>query len=461
MKNAPRVLLGALLLASGVASAQSTAPAQPLPTAPKPAIRPPGMSERMVLTLERAIEIAMQRQPALRQSRASVEAAQGRVDQARVSRRPTVNINGSVNVGSSRSGFCQPVDGGGIPVTCGGFFSPQTNTSIGASIQWRLYDFGQTAAQIRAAEASAAASEASVESNALDVRTSVEVAFLEAVARQQLVEVAEATVQSETLHVEQAQKFVAAQAKDPIEVVQSQARLANARSALAQAQTAQAIALANLRAAIGWVDPTRTPVVASEWPTPPVAEPPSLPELVEAARKNRPDIAALDKQIAAAEASYDAAAAGRRPVLSASASTQWNPSSTDWDPEPSWSAGLSLSWSLYDAGRASADKRIARANVISAEAQRDALLVNLTSDLEQARSQIIANRANVEASTEAVEAARQQLKLAEARYAAGLGSQIELTDAQFAVTTASGNLIQAEWQLASAWARLRRAVGQL
>ena len=72
---------------------------------------------------------------------------------------------------------------------------------------------------------------------------------------------------------------------------------------------------------------------------------------------------------------------------------------------------------------------------------------------------MLANRANVTASTEAVEAARAQLKLADARYAQGLGSQIELADAQTAVTTAEGNLIQAEWQLANAWALLKRALG--
>ena len=57
-------------------------------------------------------------------------------------------------------------------------------------------------------------------------------------------------------------------------------------------------------------------------------------------------------------------------------------------------------------------------------------------------------------------AAQAELKLAEARYAQGLGSQIELADAQTAVTTASGNLITAEWNLAAAWATLRRALGQ-
>ena len=47
----------------------------------------------------------------------------------------------------------------------------------------------------------------------------------------------------------------------------------------------------------------------------------------------------------------------------------------------------------------------------------------------------------MQASTEAVTAARAQLKLAEARYTQGLGSQIELADAQTAVTTAEGNLV--------------------
>ena len=64
------------------------------------------------------------------------------------------------------------------------------------------------------------------------------------------------------------------------------------------------------------------------------------------------------------------------------------------------------------------------------------------------------------ASTEAVTAAEAQLKLANARYAQGLGSQIELADAQYVVTEAQGNLISAEWQLADAWARLRRALGR-
>lgn len=411
--------------------------------------------QQEVLTLEKAIEIAQRTQPALVQSRANIEASYGRVDAARVARRPTVNLSVSAAVGSSAIRPCAD----DATKSCGGFLDPTARTGLGISASWRIYDFGQTSLAIKAAELSAEAARYSLDTDVQDLRNAVEIAYLEAVARQRLIGVAETTVKSEETHLDQARKFVAAQAKDPIEVAQAQARAANAKSALAQAQSAQAIALANLRAAIGWLDATRSPVVAGNWPTPPADDPVQLVTLVETARKQRTEIRQFDKQIAAAEADLDAAYAERRPVLSAQASTDWGPDQNDWSPEPTWSAGISLSWALFDGGRAKANQRIARANVVGTKAQRDALLVQLTSQIELARAQIIANRANVEASTEGVTAARAQLKLAEARYTQGLGSQIELGDAQTAVTTAEGNLVTAEWQLAEAWAQLRRALG--
>jgi outer membrane protein TolC len=463
MKLASLMLLAAL---TDIAAAQPT-PAQPAPAppaAPTPAA-PSGSDPNTpttsggpeVLTLERAIEIAMRQQPSLRQSRAQLEAAQGRVDLSRVARNPTIALSATAATHSSSSSNIAAGTGTGFG---GDFFSHAESTGLGGTASWTIYDFGQTAANIRAAELTADAAAASIGTTMLDVRTGVETTYLEAVARRRLVQVAEATVKSEDAHLDQAKRFVAAQAKDPIEVAQAQSRDANARSALAQAQSNEAIALGNLRSAIGWVEPTNSPTVSANWPTPSEAEPPQLIALVDTARKRRPEIVQLDKELQASEANLDAAHAERRPVLSANASTQWSPGTGDWSPEPTWTAGLSLRWNLFDGGRSAADARIARANVQSSSAQRDALLVSLTSQLDSARSQIVANRANVQASTEAVVAARAQLQLAEARYRQGLGSQIELADAQTAVTTAEGNLVQAEFQLGTAWAQLRRATAQ-
>ena len=407
------------------------------------------------LTLQRAIEIALQQQPSVRITKAQIEQANARVQSARVALKPTVSLQASVAESSSRQ--TTDVTTGD---TSGGFFHPSLSTGFSASASWRIYDFGQTSAAIRAAEANADATASSILTTNLDIRSSVSIAFLTAIARARLIAVAENTVKSEELHLDQARKFVAAQAKDPIEVVQAQARAANARSELAQSQSDSAVALANLRSAIGWLDPAITFSVDGTWPAPPPQDPSDLTVLVEAARKNRPELVQLDKQVIAAEASVTVAQAERRPVLSASANTQWGPQQDDWSPQPSWTAGLVLSWQLYDGGRSAADVRTARAGVTIVQAQRDSLLVSLTSELDSSRQQIVANRANVTASTEAVTAARAQLNLANARYTQGLGSQIELTDAQTAVTTAEGNLISAEFQLAQAWAQLERALGQ-
>jgi outer membrane protein len=411
---------------------------------------------KLTLTMARAVEIAAKTQPSLRIARADVEAAEGRVDSTRIAERPVINLGAQISTSSRAGGACNTT----LTTQCGGFFTGTYGTGFSANASWRIYDFGLTAANVRAARANADASIAGVTVTALDVRRDVEITYLAALADQRLAVVAGATVKSEAAHLDQARRFVAAQAKDPIEVAQAQARYANAKSALSTAQSNEAVALANLRAAIGWIDPSRAPAVDPTWPTPADEQPPDLATLVKAARQYRPEIVQYDKQIAAADANVTAAHAERRPVLSANASALWGPSEANWSPQPSWSATLALTWALYDGGRAHADQRVANANMTSAIASRDALLVSLTSALESSRAQIVANRANVDASNEAVTAAQAQLKLAEARYTQGLGSQIELADAQTAVTTASGNLITAQLNLADAWATLRRAIGQ-
>lgn len=107
------------------------------------------------LTLDHAIEIALVQQPSVRVTKASIEAANARIQSAKVAQRPTVSLSASVAESSSR----QTVSTTGA--TSGGFFSPTLSTGFAASANWRLYDFGQTAANIRAAEASADATAAS------------------------------------------------------------------------------------------------------------------------------------------------------------------------------------------------------------------------------------------------------------------------------------------------------------
>ncbi len=81
-------------------------------------------------------------------------------------------------------------------------------------------------------------------------------------------------------------------------------------------------------------------------------------------------------------------------------------------------------------------------------------------ELEQARLGVRAARATLVASEEAAEAARERLVLAEGRYETGVGSVLELADAQVALTAALGQRVQAKFQLAAARSQLLRALGR-
>ena len=91
--------------------------------------------------------------------------------------------------------------------------------------------------------------------------------------------------------------------------------------------------------------------------------------------------------------------------------------------------------------------------------QAAALRLQVELDVEQARLGVQAAKATITAAEEALVNARDQLSLAEARYKQGLGSVIELDDAQVAYTTAAAQSVQARFGLAAARAQLRAALG--
>src|SRR5262245_10627889 len=130
-----------LAVASATAAVCATATAQPQGPAPAPSIPapapattsdPPASAGPEVLTLERAIEIAMKQQPSLRQSKAQLEVAQGRIDQSRVARLPTINLSASATANSAQVRPCA----GNPTKDCGGFFDPTAGTGLSAQARW-------------------------------------------------------------------------------------------------------------------------------------------------------------------------------------------------------------------------------------------------------------------------------------------------------------------------------------
>ena len=96
----------------------------------------------------------------------------------------------------------------------------------------------------------------------------------------------------------------------------------------------------------------------------------------------------------------------------------------------------------------------------NARAQLDSARLQIRLELDQARLALRAAKAALGAAGEALRNARERLKLAEGRYQQGIGSIIELGDAQVALTTAAAQSVQADYRVATARAQLAKALGR-
>ncbi len=81
-------------------------------------------------------------------------------------------------------------------------------------------------------------------------------------------------------------------------------------------------------------------------------------------------------------------------------------------------------------------------------------------EVERARGTVSTAKAAIRVAESTAAIARERLGLAEERYRAGVGTALEVSDAQLAQVTAAADLVQARFGLGAARAQLLAALGR-
>lgn len=439
----------ALVLALLVAALARTAKAEPTPTPPT----------TRVVTLEEALQTAREHQPQIAQARANTAAAWAAADQARAGLLPQLSATGAYQRTTAnfvpRPGVVPKVTQGTNPPAN---FTTFDFYNFGLTANQLVYDFGQTSGQWRAAEATAGSQHETLRATLLSVLQGARTAFFTAAASRALVNVAEQTLTNQEKHLKQIEGFVDVGTRPEIDLAQGRTDVANARVSLINAQNQYAISKAQLNQAIG-IEGTVDYDVREETLPPVEGEDEGSQRLFQQAIEVRPDLASLNTQHIAQELTIRSIEGGYGPSIGVSTGATeagGQIGNLGWN----WNAGLTLTWPLYQGGLTEAQVGQARANLISIDAQIRALRQSILVQIQQARLTVVANREALKASEDALVNARQQLRLAEGRYETGVGSVIELGDAQVAVTSAAAQRVQAELNLATARANLIQALGR-
>jgi outer membrane protein len=121
--------------------------------------------------------------------------------------------------------------------------------------------------------------------------------------------------------------------------------------------------------------------------------------------------------------------------------------------------GLQSQWNIFD-GRATAG-RVAQARSIVEQTRLTLVERELATEVEVRRAFSSWQEATelVEASRRVVEQAEEAVRLANARYSAGTGTQLDVLQAQVELTTARSNQVQAYFNYNVSIASLRQAMG--
>ena len=435
--------------------------------------------DSQVLTIDEALRLARANHPQLHAARAQTEASTARVAEAKAPLLP--QVNGNLSYARSTSNYV-PQPGAlpkNIPTSTQTSTATATSTSTSTSTSsssssssWStvpsysaritaselIYDFGQTTGKWNAAKATLRSQEENERSFGVQVVFNLRSAYFTAAAARALRQVAEETLRNQEAHLRQIQGFVEAGTRPEIDLAQARTDRANAKVQLINAQVAYDTDKALLNQAMGIERGTDYDVADPPAESVP-GEDDSTEAILPAALRARPDLLSLSRQIEAQELTLRSIKGGYAPSLGVS--TSFSDGGADlgnlaWN----WSATLGLSWQIFGGGITDAQMREARANAAILQAQYDLQRQQVRADVEQARLGVRAAKAAIEATHEAATNARVRLTLAEGRYQAGVGSVIELGDAQVALTAAAAQEVQAVFNLATARARLCQALGQ-
>ena len=236
------------------------------------------------------------------------------------------------------------------------------------------------------------------------------------------------------------------------DVLRAQASLQAARQQASNAQAEVTATHARLAQALGVPETTLAATPADE----PLPSAPA--NALETALKRRPDLLAAQQNIAAAEATVSARKADYSPQIYALGMVDAL-APADMGKSAGLTVGVLAGIPILDGGQRKAEVEEARQGVVQARAMRETVELQIRAEVAGAEARTIAARQNIVTATTQVTAAEEAYTVAQARYAGGKGTIVELLDAQRVLTEARQSLVTAQAQYRGTLAVLYQAMG--
>lgn len=394
-------------------------------------------SDPEMLTLQQAERIALEKHPGIRAAKERVKVQEAMVTRARAGWYPTAGIRGSYE---------------NKPAT----ENPNADKNLfstSGQVEWLVSDFGRREGNIRREEGTLEARRFLEKTSVEEVVLAVRRAFFNYLRAEALVRVEQDTVKDRETLVRQAQGFFDVGTRPKIDVARAEASLFAAKAGLIAAQNGVRIAWARLKSAMGV---SRFPErrVASDVNVRPSAL--SLDDAVKAAFESRTELMEFQSRLKAQQEAIDVVKRGRMPRLRFNGQ-YGRRLHNDQD---IISSTLILEVPLFPGFTLKPEIERAVRDFAVIKAQLEEQQQRIALEVEEAFLNLVEAGERIRANEAQQKSAKENLDLANGRYQVGVGSIIEITEAQVINTRAQTDHIRSIYDHKVAEARLARAMGR-
>ena len=478
-------LISALLvftaLRVSIYAADAPSPQPPAVPPSRPVVVPPP-NAGPVLTLDQAVANGLEYHPSIKQAFERIGAQAAVVRQQLAAYYPTITLNNQWSR-SNQSG------GSNVAPVANDFiqFSPALNMI--------LYNFGKREGTVQSARETLDATRYNLKTTADTVVLGVKQAFYSYLQARALTRVAEETVRDRDLIVQQARAFFEVGTRAKIDVARAEANLYNAQSGLIGAQNTIRVAWVTLKNAMGLPDLPDNVVVSDLAPEQvqsysTAAFPLSLDQSRKQAFDIRPELKSFEAQLRAQDQVIATNRRGHLPDLILDVNEAWRHVSNEVlkgvrsnsicetnpaDPtcnkngfdknlplfplRSSFLVRLSLNIPIFDGFRTTNRVEESVRTYYAIRAQADQQKQQVALEVEQGYANLLSAQERIKSFKSAQDAAKENLDLANGRYQVGVGSIIEVTDAQQLYASAEVDYVNSIYNYKVAEAQLLKAVG--
>lgn len=401
-------------------------------------------AERVDITLDEGIRLALERNYSIEESAADLESAQWSLRKARRNTGPTLSWTTEADAVGGKA-----YDGYGHD----GEFSNQL------SVTMPLYTGGKLENNIKSARFNLSGAELTLERSKQSVRYIVTQDYYDILKCRSQVEVYRESVNNLQAHLDQVKIKVLAGTVAQKDILSSEVSLAEGEQKLISAINDYNVAVATFNKDVGL--PTETNTVAVDQLSYEIYDL-ELPECEKYALLHRPDLFEKEYALRKSKADMEATKSGIRPQVDAKASRSFagdTPFKNNINSSDSWTVGVTMSWDIWNNKVTQAQVNQKKAEIRRAEAELNDKISDIKLEVCKAYLNLRSAEENIKTMKEAFVKAEEDYRIEIVRYEAGVGTNLEVMDAEEKMVSAKSNYITALYDYNSSRASLDDAMG--